>query len=666
MQSVLRLLPSFLGPGLLLFLVSVQIACGMGGFESGGGLLGLLEVPGVLLGWGGVALLLPLLTWLLLDWWGYSPSGFALKSLGGLALGIAVGGLGGLVGGKAGGGVVGADLASMLSENLGSAFAIFALLLMAVPAGILSFAKLGVSAGRRTASAPAPSAAPRPRREARPATESRDATSGHATSGHGPTAGASAWLSGLVARVPRRRPKVTTDLEALARRNAGGRARYPQAQFDEQGNELPMAFEGSRDVGAIRFAGGDDPDDAPVRSRVAQPPSAPLARDDGLPTLRDVLSGQAADELADDLAPAPQDVAPSTDDGALPPPEVALDAPSYDDIESDFDEDDGPIHVDAHGRPVPRAKPTPPPGAPKPALSRAARTARGPEPRASRDEAPEGEVVHLPEAGPPASVLLARDRTQNAAESLPQGVRFADEPAASVAEATPSLAHATEASRPPSTQKPAAPPPEAGRGSTTGEPVMEALKGTTAHRVALQNAEARDPQTRAEEMRAVRSSVRRTLAHVTEDGGDAVHLRKLEACGLFEPTTAAEAPATDAATAGPATTPATTSRDGAATPSGTAGGTGPRVEAARLAAQKALVHELKGDGRDPLFADAVEVALGSGAVSAALLARRLSTSQERARDLLQRLLATDVVAAPGPSGTCATVLTRALWDDVRR
>lgn len=418
MQSVLRLLPSFLGPGLLLFLVSVQIACGMGGFESGGGLLGLLEVPGVLLGWGGVALLLPLLTWLLLDWWGYSPSGFALKSLGGLALGIAVGGLGGLVGGKAGGGVVGADLASMLSENLGSAFAIFALLLMAVPAGILSFAKLGVSAGRRASSGAAPTPRPRPQREARPAT----------TSGDGTSTGASAWLSGLLARVPRRRPKVTTDLEALARRNAGGRVRYPQAQFDDQGNELPMAFEGSRDVGAIRFAGGEDVEAPPAASRVApsrvaQPPAAPAARDDGLPTLRDVLTGQASEDLADDLEPAGDDAAAAPDDVSLPVAETTVDEPSYDDIESEFDEDDGPIHVDAHGRPVPRAKPTPPRsnppaprGAPKPA---AARASRGPELRASRDDAPEGDVVHLPEAGPPASVLLARDRTQNDAEALP-------------------------------------------------------------------------------------------------------------------------------------------------------------------------------------------------------------------------------------------------------
>ncbi|MGE0191831.1 MAG: hypothetical protein AB7T63_07275 [Planctomycetota bacterium] len=655
MQSVLRLLPSFLGPGLLLFLVSVQIACGMDGFESGGGLLGLLEVPGVLLGWGGVALLLPLLTWLLLDWWGYSPSGFALKSLGGLALGIAVGGLGGLMGGKAGGGLVGADLAAMLADNLGSAFAIFALLLMAVPAGILSFAKLGVGTGRSVA--PSSTTTPaRPRREA------------HApSSGDGPAAGASAWLSGLAARMPRRRPKVTTDLEALARRNAGGRARYPRQQFDDQGNELPMAFEGSRDVGVIRFADGSEPDPAAAPARVSPPRSAPVARDDGLPTLRDVLSGQAdvpastaGDEAGGGLEAGAEPGEAGDDTDAMGA--ASSDEPTYDDIESEFDEEDGPIHVDAHGRPVPRPKPTAGrPAEPANTSKVRGRPARGPELRDSRDDAPAADVVHLPEAGPPASVLLARDRTQNDAEALPPGVRFADEPAPAPTEETsgparrPSLS--AEASTPRSTTSAPAPTaPEA-----AGEPVLEALKGTTAQRVAIQKAEARDPETRAEEMRAVRSSVRRTLAPVTDEGADPVHLRKLEACGLFEPTTApgsrGSSPPSGAAPTAPLASWAAKADRVAES--------GPRVEAARLAAQKALVHELKGEGRDPLFADAVEVALSSGAVSAALLARRLATSQERARELLRRLLATDVVGAPGPSGTCATVLTRTVWDEIR-
>ncbi len=585
MSQVLRHLPSFLGPGLLLFLVSVQIACAMSGFEASDGVLGLLEVPGVLLGWGGVVLLLPILAWLVLDWWGYSPSGFAMKSLGGIALGIATSGLAGLVGGRAGGGVVGADLASMLRDNVGTAIAVFVLLLMAVPAAILAFARLGL--GRPSApraAAPAPSAAPDPARPREPR-------------------GASAWLSGVAAKLPRKRPRVTTDLEALARRNAGGRMPYPAPRYDAAGNELPMAFEGSRDVGAIRFA--DDHADPPVSRARGVPPgaSAVVPGSDGLPTIRDVLSGNA--NGADGLV----DAAPSS--------------PTYDDVESEIDEpdDDGPIHVDAHGRPVSRAKQPPAPSA----ASKPRRVA--PELRPSRDAAAEPDVVHLPEAGPPASLLLARDRTDNESDALPPDVRFAESPNAAAV---------------PAAKAPPAP--------VTPEPVLEALKGTTAQRVANRRADERTPETRAEEMRTVRSSVRRTLAPVTDDGANEVHLRKLEASGLF-------ASPTDDATAGPSASGGPAS---AAAPPPL-----PDVSPARLAAQKALLHHLRSEGCDPHFADAVEVALDAGAVSVALLARRLGTSPDRSHNLLERLIATDVVAAPGPSGTCVTVLTRDQWNEIR-
>lgn len=640
MPSVLRHLPSFLAPGVLLFLVSVQIACAMAGFEGSGGLLGLLEVPGVLLGWGGVVLLLPLLLWLLLDWWGYSPSGFALKSLGSVALGIAVGGLAGVVGGRSAGGLVGADLAALLGDALSPAFAIFALLLMAVPAGILAFGRLGVGQLRSVREGDAAQATARPPR--RPAKEPGPKRAAPAE-GAGPRSGASAWLTGVGALIPRRRRKASTDLEALARKNVGGRVRYPQPVFDADGNELPMHFDGSRDVGAIRYAGEEDP---PARAASARREAAPTGSPPhhGLPTLRDVLAGDA--EVEDDLEEAPF---PGDDEGEAPLPGVgaATDQGAatlpvaetvYDDVPSVFEEaDDGPIHVDAHGNPVVRPRPRAVPRPPAAAAPAAAAPSPAPvsrrvpvraDTRASRDDDAEGDVVHLPEDGPPASVQVARDRTNNAHEDLPADVRYAD---------------------PQPTAAPGgrAPAPVASAGAP--EPVLEALRGASTHRLALQRAGERDPETRAEQMRSVRASVLKTLGPMGDATACEAHLRKLEACGLFEPA--------------PTSSPAAARAQAAADPEGLSEAA--RLEAARLAAQKALVHQLREERTDPLFAVAVEAALERGAVSLVLLSRRLGTSYARSRELLDRLLATDVVGPAGSNGSHPTVLTQALWDEVR-
>ena len=80
-------LASFVAPGLVLLLLAIQVAFGLRGFDKpDDSLLYVLQVPGVLLGWGGVVMLLPLLAWMVLDWWGYDLNGFALKGLFGVTL----------------------------------------------------------------------------------------------------------------------------------------------------------------------------------------------------------------------------------------------------------------------------------------------------------------------------------------------------------------------------------------------------------------------------------------------------------------------------------------------------------------------------------------------------------------------------------------------------
>ena len=139
-RNLLSNLATFVAPGLVLLLLAIQVAFGLRGFDKpDDSLLYILQVPGVLLGWGGVAMLVPLLAWMVLDWWGYDLNGFALKGLGSAVLGIAVGTLVGLDGGVAAGGLVGGGLAAVLLDSVGAAVAWILLLLMTVPACILAF-----------------------------------------------------------------------------------------------------------------------------------------------------------------------------------------------------------------------------------------------------------------------------------------------------------------------------------------------------------------------------------------------------------------------------------------------------------------------------------------------------------------------------------------------
>src|SRR5690349_24091427 len=112
--AVRRWIPA-LAPGLVLVLIAAQVLLGVRGFDRPhGAVLGALELPGRLLGWGGVALLLPLFGWLLVGMWGYSVTSMALTTLGAVTLGLADGGLVELSGGEAAGGRIGGPLADLL------------------------------------------------------------------------------------------------------------------------------------------------------------------------------------------------------------------------------------------------------------------------------------------------------------------------------------------------------------------------------------------------------------------------------------------------------------------------------------------------------------------------------------------------------------------------
>ena len=64
-----------------------------------------------------------------------------------------------------------------------------------------------------------------------------------------------------------------------------GAAWYPQSAFDDSGNEVPMQFDGSRDVGGIRYADDDDADED--ESEVPDPDAWKAARRRALDAIRD-------------------------------------------------------------------------------------------------------------------------------------------------------------------------------------------------------------------------------------------------------------------------------------------------------------------------------------------------------------------------------------------
>ncbi|MFV1959046.1 MAG: hypothetical protein ACC662_06490, partial [Planctomycetota bacterium] len=229
MATTRRSPTALLVPTVVLILLGIQLAQGFGGFDRPGGLL---TTPGVLLGWGGVAVLLVLFAWLIMGWWGrdlfdlQGAGGLVVRLVGCLALGVALAGLAGVGGGAAAGGSIGAWLAHLLEGLLGGVLAVLVLLLMTAPSFLLSISPFFH----------------------RPSSDKVHAyPSGDRLASLEPP-------PGLFERSAR-------DLEG----------HYPARCYDEDGNEIPMTFD-ARDVGPARYA--DDP--ASVAARQPPPPPEPV------------------------------------------------------------------------------------------------------------------------------------------------------------------------------------------------------------------------------------------------------------------------------------------------------------------------------------------------------------------------------------------------------
>ena len=292
------LLVSLVAPALVLVLVAAQVAYGLRGFDNPlGGIAAVFEVPGMLVGWGSLGFLLPLLGFLVLDWWGVGASGIALKCLGAAALALALGGVFGVIGGVALGGHLGGALEQLLVETLGTVPSLLLLGLMAVPGAVLTFAGFreiaraldadGSKAKRRETHATAAQG------DAGRTTTSRDASprkAARAQTREADTPGAVATIAGKVRGLFKSTRRVS-DLTDLVRTDGmearvadGSPRRYPTRRYDSDGNELPMDLEGQRDVGTIRFA--DAPAEAPETTAASEAatqsaPSTPAA---GTPT----------------------------------------------------------------------------------------------------------------------------------------------------------------------------------------------------------------------------------------------------------------------------------------------------------------------------------------------------------------------------------------------
>jgi len=572
LRSLSASLATFLAPGLLLLLLGIQMAFGLRGFDQpDGSLLYVLQVPGILLGWGAVAALLPLLVWMILDWWGYDLSGFALRGLGSAVLGIAVGTMAGLSGGEAAGGIVGGGLGSILSSTVGTTVAIMVLLLMAIPGGVLAFSL-------QQAARPAPQT---PEGQGSP----RQASIQQASIQQAPIQQAPIQQAPIQRAPGEKAPGKEAPIRAgwtgmlsrtLTRLTPKGygapegdeNAWYPEQRFDEAGEELPMDLGRARDVGGVRFASDDEESTESEPSQAGtteagtteagatktrtgltsealpEADSPDASNEERLPTIPELLAGGfdlAARRYADD---------PSG--GTLEPGEETS--------------SEGPIHVGGDGRPVAPRAPAPRAAVPQ-ARSPMGATPQemgsqetGPQETGPQETGPQetGPQETEPETDPAPSDLTGTfpfafpdpsispdgpspdgiaphaPRSEDDDEAaLAPGVRYAPLPptARAAGESEGSGDASTAEPDKSGARKKASQKGDAKPGADDDTPpnlplsIERAVRGPTPPE--------RDPSHSAA-VRSIRTNLRRSVAALQNEGPSERHLAKLDAIGMFD------------------------------------------------------------------------------------------------------------------------------------
>ncbi len=684
-RPLLESLASFLAPGLLLLLLGIQVAFGLRGFEHpSDSLFVIFQVPGVLLGWGGVVLLLPLLVWMILDWWGYNLGGFALRGLGSAVLGIAAGALCGVAGASSAGGIVGGGLADILLQTVGSIVAVIVLVLMALPASVLAFNT------QKATPRPAP------------------ASGTPATDGEEPRFGFIAQIVGVFRRKP---AKVAQKW-------------YPQQRFDAVGNELPMDFGASRDVGGIRYAedevaAGEDAEaeatdalrsdsalDAPAgatstedRSAEEAPGAEPapaeaastepatiadlLAGEERLPTIPELLSGNfnaSSLRLNDDPSGGPRELA---SDGVV----------------------DGPVHVALPSveSQLKTAKAAALGDTLLPGV-RYADEAEDEEAAAPADESaseasPEADATAVGAALTPEDEALGLSQAVHAAVRGPAASAVREGPAArramrdsvreSVAAIKSERENAETGTKSRYLQKLEAlgmfdfALPDASEDADDDHPAQEAAP--TERAAVAKKKQAATKKKAAKKKKKKKAAAKKKAARAKASPKKQVTKKAAKKKTAARKKSAATRPAAAKPAAGGKTTkPArqATRRSGVATKSAAAkparkkatkkraprkAPPGPEASLRSQASLRtaklraAMLQALRIERLDPLYSRAVEAALERQSASAVFFTRRLGLPFARATSLLERMVATGVLGPAGASGANPVLITRAEW-----
>jgi len=561
-------------PALVTLLLGLHFFLGFRGFDHvHGGLLGVLEAPGALLGWGGVILLAILLGWLIAgligrDLFGLQgAAGLVVRLVGVVALGLALAGVFGLAGGVAAGGEVGAGIGDLLGSSLGTLPAVALLLLMALPSLVLAMSPFFQIAPRRP-----PGAAP---------------------------------MDALAALEPK--PGLYEGSSTSLTKTL-----YPLRRFDEDGNEIPMTFDG-RDVGTIRYADeGPDPAELEAERRRGEPVDA--VRDDQ--PLPEGVRFAGEPETGPEEEPGAEPVGEG--DRRIPLPDGVRFA-GESEAEPEEEPEAEPVAEDARRVPLPEgvryADESPPPAEEAAAASR-------PPPADARPGVPAVAPAPVPpHAEPEVEGSAAMDQ-------------LGDEDRAARYRAK--LAGSGIFDEPPPPPRPERKPPA--KKKAAGKKKAVAKKKTAPKKKAAAKKKA-TPRKKAAAKRKAAAKKRAPKEKAASRKKKATAKRKAVAKERAAPKKKAVA---KKKTRPKAPAPADEPPPPVETPPARKGAVAPGPE-------------------DETYRKAVAVAMERGAASSVLLSRRLGIGYAQARALIERLVADGVLGEMAPSGSRPLLLTEEEW-----